>query len=127
VADPQERAPTYDGRRFRSVSNEAAGTPGDVGAETVFEYHQDGPAVWAVYRGGTVVRGTLVATADAAGVLDMRYAHVAADGALRTGLCRSTPETLPDGRLRLHEAWRWTGGAEGAGTSIVEEVVDPAP
>jgi hypothetical protein len=124
---PPPSSPTYDGRRFRSVSTHTAGTPGDVGAETVFEYHQDGPAVWAVYSGGAVARGALVATADGAGVLDVRYAHVAADGALRTGACRSTPEALPDGRLRLHETWRWTGGAEGEGTSTVEEVVDLAP
>jgi hypothetical protein len=120
-------APTYDGRRFRSVSNDAAGTPGDVGDDTLFEYRQSGAVVWAEYRGGAVARGALVATADAAGVLDARYAHVSSDGALRTGVCRSVPETLPDGRLRLHETWRWTGGAEGEGTSTVEEVPATRP
>ena len=66
--------------------------------------------------------GTLVATVDAAGGLDMRYAHVNAAGVLMTGTCRSTPDVLADGRLRLHERWRWTSGDRTAGTSVVEEV-----
>ncbi len=32
------------------------------------------------------------------------------------------PEILPDGRLRLHEHWEWTNGAQGRGESIIEEV-----
>lgn len=122
MPDAPALAVTYDGRRFRSVASHADGTLGDVDAATAFEYHQDGLAVWATYAGGAVLRGTLVATVDADGALDMRYAHVAAGGALRTGMCRSVPETLPDGRLRLHETWQWTGGAQGAGTSTVEEI-----
>jgi hypothetical protein len=61
---------------------------------------------------------------DAAGRLDMRYGHVGADGALRTGECRSEPERLPDGRLRLHERWRWTSGDGSAGASVVEEIAE---
>ena len=112
-------APNYDGRRFRSVANTANG---EVGAGTVFEYHQDGDAVWATYRGGGVTLGTLVATVDGEGRLDMRYAHVNDAGALMTGVCTSTPEALPDGRLRLHETWRWTSGDGSSGTSTLEEI-----
>ena len=111
-------APSYDGRRFRTVANTANG---EVGAETVFEYHQEGDAVWATYRGGGVTLGTLVATVDDDGRLDMRYAHVNDAGELMTGVCTSTPETLPDGRLRLHEVWQWTSGDGSSGTSILEE------
>ena len=39
-----------------------------------------------------------------------------------TGICKSTPEILEDGRIRLHEKWQWTCGGGGAGESIVEEV-----
>lgn len=112
-------APDYDGRRFRAVAN----TPnGAVSEETVFAYHQRGRVVWATYEGGAVAFGTLVATADAAGRLDMRYSHVGTDGALRTGACRSEPEELPDGRLRLHEQWCWTSGDRSAGESVIEEI-----
>ncbi|UNI17051.1 hypothetical protein JDV02_003431 [Purpureocillium takamizusanense] len=54
--------------------------------------------------------------------LDMRYHHVNREGQLMTGRCVSRPEVLPDGRLRMHETWRWTSGDESSGVSVVEEV-----
>jgi hypothetical protein len=110
---------SYDGKAFRSASNSAAG---DVGPDTTFQYHQSGDLVWATYTGGAIRFGTLIATADGAGSLDMRYQHLAMDGSFRSGRGRSWPERLPDGRLRLHEHWQWTAGKEGAGVSVVEEI-----
>ena len=108
----------YDGRRFCGVTNTANGEASD---QTVFHYRQRGDVVWATYEGGGVRFGTLVASVDANGALDMRYSHVNYGGILMTGECRSTPETLPDGRLRLHERWRWTSGDRSEGESVVEE------
>ena len=109
----------YDGRRFRSLSNSETG---EVDAETVFQYHQRGDVVWATYEGGAIRFGTLIAKVDGAGALDMRYHHVNVAGELMTGRCRSTPEILPDGRLRLHERWQWTSGDGSRGESVIEEV-----
>jgi hypothetical protein len=114
-----ENSIDYDGRRFRSVENSDTG---EVGPETVFGYRQDGDVVSATYEGGDVRFGTLIATADGEGNLDARYGHVNASGELMTGECRSTPEMLPDGRLRLHEEWRWTSGDGSSGQSVVEEI-----
>ena len=111
----------YDGRRFRSVENSETG---EVGPETVFSYSQDGDVVSATYEGGAVRLGTLVGTADSEGNLDVRYGHVNASGELMTGECRSTPEVLPDGRIRLYEVWRWTSGDRSSGRSTVEEIGD---
>ena len=111
----------YGGRRFRSVENSASG---EVGPETLFAYRQDGDVVSATYRGGGVRSGVLIATADAEGNLDARYAHVNESGVLMTGECRTKPEGLPDGRLRLHEEWRWTSGDGSSGRSVVEEIGD---
>ena len=108
----------YDNRRFQSVSNSPSG---EVGAETVFEYHQDGTLVWATYRGGAIVFGTLIATVDERDELEMRYQHLNASGELMTGRCHSTPELLSDGRVRLHERWQWTTGDGAAGASVIEE------
>ncbi len=108
----------YDGRVFRSVANSDGG---DVGPETIFHYFQRDEVVWATYEGGSVLFGTLVAKADSAGTLDMRYQHLTADGTFKTGRCRSRPEVLADGRVRVHEEWEWTGGVVGNGVSIVEE------
>ena len=41
---------------------------------------------------------------------------------LKNGFCKSIPELLPDGRIRLHETWEWTYGGDGTGESIVEEI-----
>ena len=109
----------YDGRRFRSVENSASG---EVGPETVFSYSQEGDVVRAAYEGGGVRSGALIATADDGGRLDARYQQVNAAGDLMTGECRTTPEVLPDGRLRLYEEWRWTSGDHSSGTSVVEEI-----
>lgn len=109
----------YDGRVFRSVANSDGG---DVGAETVFHYHQRDDVVWATYAGGSVAFGTLVAKVDDAANLDMRYHHVSTDGDFKSGRCHSRPEILSDGRIRLHERWQWTDGAAGEGSSVIEEV-----
>lgn len=109
----------YDARIFRSVENSEGG---DVTGATTFHYHQHDDIVWATYAGGAVRFGTLVSKVDPLGNLDMRYQHVSVDGSFKSGQCHSRPERLPDGRLRLHERWRWTGGAEGQGESIIEEI-----
>ena len=109
----------YEGKVFVSTSNTETG---DVSSATRFYYHQKGDLVWATYEGGAVRFGTLVAKADEVGRLEMRYQHLTTAGELKTGECRSVPEVLADGRLRLHESWRWTSGDDSEGSSIVEEL-----
>ena len=109
----------YHDRRFAPVSNSANG---EVDSATIFHYRQRGRVVWATYEGGAVLWGTLVAKIAEDGTLEMRYQHLNRDGELMTGRCRSTPEVLPDGRLRLHESWQWTSGGCSAGESTLEEV-----
>ena len=110
---------SLDGRVLVGVSNSG---DGDVGAATVFRYHEDGGVVWADYAGGAVWRGYLVGTRDGDG-LDFRYVHLAGDGSTASGHCTSRLEALDDGRVRLHETWRWES-REGAGRSVVEELPD---
>jgi hypothetical protein len=108
----------YDGRVFRSISNSAGG---DVDAATRFHYHQRDRVVTGTYSGGGVREGVLIGLVAEDGSLDLRYAHVAADGGLMTGRCDSVVQVLDDGRYRLHETWEWTGGGQGSGVSVVEE------
>jgi len=114
----------YNERCFRSVSN---ASDGDVGVETEFRYRQDGDLVWGTYSGGQVRFGTLLAIVSPEGPLAMRYQHLTTTGEFKAGKCSSTPELLPDGRVRLHEQWSWTAGGTGSGTSIVEEVARAGP
>ena len=108
----------YDGKIFFPVVN---ADNGEVNEATIFYYRQNGNIVTAEYTGGTILHGHLIALIDADGNLDMRYHQVNHQGELRTGICRSVPEILPDGRVRLHENWQWTSGDLSRGTSIVEE------
>jgi hypothetical protein len=118
ASDTSSAAVSYDGLSFRSLEN----PDGEVDGETRFSYRQAGSRVWATYRGGSIAFGILVAAAGGDGRLDMRYQHANRGGDWREGMCRTTPVRLPDGRLRLHEAWQWTAGAVGSGQSTVEQV-----
>jgi hypothetical protein len=110
---------SYDNRNFRSIANSGNG---EVGGDTIFHYHQEGEVVWAEYSGGEIIRGMLIAKVLADGSLDMRYQHINRRGELMTGVCRSIPELLSDGRIRLHEKWQWTTGDLSSGESIMEEI-----
>lgn len=109
----------YDGRRFR-VSGSTDNS--ETSAETVFVYRQSGRIVTAEYAGGRIIRGHLIGLVDDDGGIDMRYHQVNERMELMTGRCRSTPELLPDGKVRLHEDWQWTSGDGSAGQSMIEEI-----
>lgn len=111
----------YAGRLFRPVSN----SPNrEVNGEKQFRYEQRGNLFSATYSGGGIRAGHMLGSCDAKGNLRFCYHHVLDDvGVLRSGVCESRPEILPDGRIRMHECWRWTLGASGAGEAIVEEII----
>lgn len=95
---------------------------GETTSETIFEYRQSGDILTASYSGGPIKSGHLLGLVSANGALDFRYHQINDRGEIQTGECRSIPETLPDGRIRLHETWQWTSGDRSSGTSIVEEI-----
>ncbi len=47
---------------------------------------------------------------------------VRAGGEVVTGICRSMPEVLPDGRIRLTEYWGRFGAGASSGISTLEEL-----
>ncbi|WP_338395951.1 n-acetylglutamate synthase [Fulvitalea axinellae] len=109
----------FDGKVFRSLSNT---DNGEVSGETLFRYSQKGDLVWAEYSGGGILKGHLIAKTDKQGRLDMRYQHVNDNGEIRTGVCNSTPDIMPDGSVKLQEKWRWTCGDHSEGESVLVEV-----
>lgn len=109
----------YHGRRFRPVRNTANG---ETSSETIFHYQQNGRVLTCAYAGGRIVTGHLIALVDDDGGIDMRYHQLNDKGELMTGVCRSVPEVLPGGRIRLHETWRWTSGDGSSGRSVLEEI-----
>jgi hypothetical protein len=109
---------TLDGRRFSPPDNV---TGGDVDVNTEFVFHQDGDMIWATYDGGRVRKGFLVGTSNGA-YAEFRYTQLLIDGTTANGWSRDRIETLADGTVRLHEAWRWESKV-GAGTSVLDEVL----
>lgn len=109
----------YHGRVFRPLSNTAGG---QVTGGTIFRYSQAGNLLTAHYSGGGIRHGQMTGTVDEAGNLEFCYHHLTDAGELRSGICRSRPALLPDGRIRLEEEWRWTYPEGGQGRSVVEEI-----
>lgn len=107
----------YDGRRLSPVT-------GRPGPRPVAHYHQSGDLVWGEFTGGEVRRGTLAGSCDPDGVLVFGYCMLLDGGELVVGDCRSVPQLLPDGRVRLTEYWQRYGAAADTGVSILEEIAD---
>ena len=108
----------YHNRTFAGISN----TPnGQVSGDTLFAYRQNGDMLLASYSGGSIKTGQMTGRVNDDNSLYFVYQHIDTAGRLMSGFCHSTPEVLPDGRIRLHERWEWTHGGEGRGESIVEE------
>ena len=108
----------YNNKVFKPISNT---DNGETSNETIFHYKQVGNIVTATYSGGKIIQGHLIGLVDSFGNIEMRYHQVNNKNELMTGICKSTPEILANGKIRLHEAWEWTSGDKSTGTSIIEE------
>ncbi|NHE56769.1 n-acetylglutamate synthase [Cyclobacterium plantarum] len=109
----------YHDKKFKPVSNSENG---ETSQETLFHYQQEGNILTSLYQGGKIKKGHLIGLVDENGHIDMRYHQVNVKGELMTGVCRSRPEIMENGKIRLHEEWQWTSGDHSRGTSMLEEV-----
>ena len=109
----------YNNKKFRPVSNTANG---ETSAETVFHYQQDGNILTGEYEGGKIKKGLLIGLVDDDGKIELCYSQINEKNEFMTGICVSTPEILPNGKIRLHEKWQWTSGDCSEGNSIIEEI-----
>jgi hypothetical protein len=108
----------YHNKSFRAIQNS---DNGETSSETVFHYIQEGNILTSNYSGGKIVKGHLMGKVDENGVITMCYHQINTAGELMTGTCTSTPELLPNGKIRLHETWQWTSGDLSKGASVIEE------
>ena len=109
----------YHDKRFRPLSNT---DNGETSNETLFHYKQSGNIPTSEYSGGRIKCGHLIGLVDGEGTIEMRYHQVNDKGELMTGICKSVPEILENGKIRLHESWEWTSGDKSKGQSIIEEI-----
>lgn len=109
---------SLDGRTLTGVENDE---DGEVGADTEFEFEQEGERIYASYSGGDIVDGHLVGTFDG-DQWDIRYVQINTDNETATGHSVGNVEQLDDGRIRVEDEWEWES-KPGEGESVHEEVV----
>lgn len=109
----------YHNKVFKPVSNTENG---ETSEETIFHYQQNGNILTAKYCGGKIISGHLIGLVDENGCIDMRYHQINEQGEIMTGICKSVPEIMEDGKIRLHEEWEWTSGDRSKGRSVIEEM-----
>lgn len=109
----------YNNKIFAPVINTENG---ETSKDTIFNYYQNNHIITATYKGGNIILGHLIGLVDENGNIDMRYHQVNIEGELMTGVCKSRPEMMSNGKLRLHEEWQWTSGDLSKGQSIIEEL-----
>jgi hypothetical protein len=109
----------YNNKIFRPISNTENG---ETSSETIFHYKQVDNVLTSEYSGGKIKYGHLIGLVDKNGNIEMRYHQINNKNELMTGICRSNPEILENGKIRLHESWEWTSGDKSKGQSIIEEI-----
>lgn len=107
-----------DDRKFRPAYNSVNG---EVSEQTIFHYHQDGEVIWAEYSGGDIVKGSLVGKI-VIDHIEFVYHHINDKNEIMTGNCKSYPEILENGKVKLKEYWEWTSGDRSSGESIIIEI-----
>lgn len=108
-----------EGKIFQSIENTENG---EVNSDTIFHYHQSGELISADYSGGKIVQGHLLGKMLENGDLVFSYHHLNTGGELMIGNCTSTPEMLPDGKLKFLEKWKWLSGDKSIGSSQIVEL-----
>lgn len=108
----------YNNKIFKPVTNTENG---ETSGETTFIYKQTGNILTSEYAGGRIKQGHLIGLVDKDGNIDMSYHHINDKDEIMTGRCRSVPELLENGKIRLQEFWEWTSGDRSKGESIIEE------
>jgi len=109
----------YNGKSFKPISNSENG---ETSEETIFHYLQNGNVLTCEYSGGKIVKGHLLGRVDDQGNIDMRYHQINREGKIMTGICKSTPEIMDNGKIRIYEEWQWTSDDCSTGYSVLDEV-----
>lgn len=109
----------YNDKNFRVIDNS---DNGEVSQKMIFTYKQTSNILTSKYSGGKIIQGHLIGVVSEKGIIEMSYHQVNTDGEIMTGTCTSTPEFLPNHKIRLHESWQWTSDDKSKGKSILEEI-----
>ena len=109
----------YNGKVFKAIVNS---DNGEVSNGMEFHYKQEGKILTCSYCGEEILMGHLLGRVKDGGVIEMNYHQINRKGEIKTGECVSIPQVLSNGKIRLHESWKWTNGDGSKGNSILEEI-----
>jgi hypothetical protein len=102
-----------DGVTFRATANSAHGT---LNTATQMTFAEADGTLTAVYGGGTIRHGTVVASHQDDGTVDMLYHCITTAGELKAGQAHAT-FVEADGATRMHLDWQWLTGDRERGQS----------
>ena len=102
------------GKTFRAVSNSRNG---QLNTDTEMRFVSDGDTIEAVYRGGTIAIGHVLAKRIGERELEMLYHGATTAGAHNAGKARATFAPDDGGRMRMHLDWQWLTGDQSKGQS----------
>ncbi|MCV6628840.1 MAG: n-acetylglutamate synthase [Flavobacteriaceae bacterium] len=109
----------YNNKVFKLIKTTNSG---ELDLSTNFHYIQSGNILSCTYKSNNILKGHLLGNVDPNGKIDMRYHQINKNGVIQTGSCISNPILMPNGKIQLHEKWKWTSGDCKFGESILEEV-----
>lgn len=108
----------YNNKIFKTIANSENG---ELEAGMLFSYKQVDNILSCSYSGSSIRMGKLLGLVDEKGNIDMHYFQINLKDEIMTGICKSSPEIMENGKIRLHESWQWTSGDLSSGNSILEE------
>lgn len=109
----------YHNRRFKVENNS---DNGELEEGLIFHYKQVGNILTCDYNGKSIVKGNILGTVNDFGEIEMSYHQINNENQITSGKCSSSPEILPNGKIKLHESWQWTSGDKSKGESTLVEV-----
>lgn len=103
----------FNNKKFFLVENSENGT---VNSETVFEYKQEGNLVTAIYYGGNITNGNIIAVLKD-NQLEMLYHCLTIENQLKAGKAIADISITKNNKIKLSLNWQWLNDDQNKGVS----------
>jgi hypothetical protein len=106
---------TLAGKTFRAIANSSNGT---ISTDTTMTFvSEDERGILAVYAGGTIRTGQVVARRKDDSTVEMLYQCVTLSHELKAGRALARFSHTPEKKLCMHLDWQWLTGDQSGGVS----------
>lgn len=103
----------FNNKKFFLVENSENGT---VNSETIFEYKQEGDLVTAIYYGGNIRNGNIIAVVKD-NQLEMLYHCLTTENQLKAGKAIAAISIANNNKIKLTLNWQWLNDDQNKGVS----------